>query len=79
MPNNEKIDSISYFDINGNKYKVVTFKDKNTGSKRIEYYKSTDTSDAKENVWLRDSTWIYLSEAGDTIKKVKYKDGIEVK
>jgi glucan phosphoethanolaminetransferase (alkaline phosphatase superfamily) len=68
------------FNKNGNRYKVLTFdKDKNTGGKRIEYYRNIDTSSTKEDVWVRDSIWIYLSKTGDTIKKVKYKGGIEVK
>jgi hypothetical protein len=65
---------------NGTQYKVLTYdKDKNTGGKRIEYYRSIDTIGTKEDVWIKDSTWVYLSKTGDTIKKVKYKDNIEIK
>jgi hypothetical protein len=28
---------------------------------------------------VKDSTWIYLSETADTIKKIKFKNDIEVK
>jgi glucan phosphoethanolaminetransferase (alkaline phosphatase superfamily) len=77
---NKNESSDFYFYQNGYQYKRITFyRDKNTNGKRIEYYKGTDPDNAKANVWIKDSTWVYLSEAGDTIKSVKYKDGIEVK
>lgn len=77
----ENVSSEGIFSKNGNRYKVLIIdKDKNTGGKRIEYYRSIDTPGAKEeDVWVKDSTWVYLSKTGDTIKTMRYKDGIEVK
>ncbi|RFM27657.1 hypothetical protein [Deminuibacter soli] len=60
------------FNKNGKRYKVLTFdKDKSTGGRRIEYYSSIDTISTKEDIWIKDSIWVYLSKTGDTLKKVK--------
>ncbi|WPQ65197.1 hypothetical protein SIO70_10105 [Chitinophaga sancti] len=76
----ENVSSEWIFNKNGKRYKVLTFdKDKSTGGKRIEYYRSIDRKGTKEDIWIKDSTWVYLSKTGDTIRKVKYKDNIEVK
>jgi len=63
---------------------VRTFdNDKASGGKRIEYYKSIDTLGSKNvlenDAWVKDSTWVYLSKTGDTIKKINYKNNMEVK
>jgi hypothetical protein len=62
-----------YFNKGNNRYKVKTIYYK-PGSKvkRIEYYRNANEE------WLRDSTWIYFSEAGDTIRKVKYRNNTEI-
>lgn len=80
----EKVSSEWYFTKENYRYKVVTY-DYHGSSviKRIEYYKSGNTLDSNRtlanDLWLKDSTWIYLSKVGDTIKKVRYKDNLEVK
>jgi hypothetical protein len=56
-------------------YKVRRFHYRGTPNiKRIEYYRSEDAS-----TWLKDSTWLYISESGDTLKKMKYKDDVVIK
>ncbi len=81
-----KENSISewYFNKNKYRYKVITFdNDKFSGGKRMEYYKSIDTLNSANalegDLWVKDSTWVYLSRAGDTVKKVRYKNGVELK
>jgi glucan phosphoethanolaminetransferase (alkaline phosphatase superfamily) len=76
--------SIAYFTENNYRYKEIKFdNNKFSGGKRIEYYRSKDTirteGDFENIIWIKDSTWIYLSEQGDTIKKIKYKNGIKQK
>jgi hypothetical protein len=64
-----------YFNKGDYRYKVKTFNYKETlNEKRVEYYRSKDAS-----TWLKDSTWLYFSESGDTLKKIKYKNDIEIK
>jgi len=66
-------------------YKEIIFEYNATGkTKRIEYYKIWDTTEndkpfANVDKWVKDSTWIYFSESGDTANIVKYKDDIQVK
>ncbi len=70
----EKESSEWYFNKGDYRYKVKTFNYKETSNiKRVEYYRSQDAS-----TWLKDSTWIYFSESGDTLKKVKYRNDIEI-
>lgn len=65
------------FSKDGYRYKVLTFHHKETPKvKRIEYYRSKD---AVNGAWVKDSTWLYFSESGDTLKRVMYKNGIEIK
>ena len=71
--NNETV--VDYVVERGDSYlKQSTVSSKNgLQLKRIEYYTSSDGVS-----WIKDSTWLYLSELGDTIKRVKFKDGVEV-
>jgi hypothetical protein len=74
--------SAAYFTKNNYRYKEIKFDDnKFSGGKRIEYYRSKDPirfrSDFESVIWIKDSTWIYLSEQGDTIKKIKYKNSYQ--
>lgn len=76
--------SESYFNKNKYRYMVKEFdNDKKTGGKRIEYYRSKDTITSSgfpiSSSWIKDSIWIYLSKSGDTIKQIKFREGIEVK
>jgi hypothetical protein len=71
-----------YFSKGNFRYKVKTFNHKEpTKIKRIEYYRSADVLRANglAEKWVKDSTWIYFSESGDTIKRVCYRNDIEVK
>jgi hypothetical protein len=72
----ENASSESYFNKGNYRYKIKTFHYGETSNiKRVEYYRSQNT----DETWVKDSTWIYLSEAGDTIKRVNYKNDIEIK
>jgi hypothetical protein len=80
----ENVSSEWHFNKNAYQYKERKIDNGTiTGGKRIEYYKSIDTTGSKDafinNRWVKDSIWIYLSKTGDTIKKVQYKNGVEVK
>ena len=64
----------------GHRYKIVTYASRSSrATKRVEIYKSQEelrednTSFTTIN-WLKDSTWIYYSENGDTIKIEKYSN-----
>jgi len=71
----ERTESEWYFDKQGYRHRVKTFAYKRTSKiKRIEYYRSQD-----KTTWVRDSTWLYFSESGDTLKRIKYKNDIEIK
>lgn len=81
----EKINSERYFNKDNYRYKVIEISYGNSsggGIKRIEIYKSTDSINFKNHspndLWLKDSVWIYLSKDGDTVKKKIYKDNIEL-
>jgi hypothetical protein len=74
--------SEAYFNKSNYRYKEVTIEDRETEGRRIEYYRSKDTLSPNiitNEEWLKDSTWLYLSQTGDTIKKATYKNNIEVK
>jgi len=80
----ETLGSEWYFTESNYRYKVITYNyTEPSAVKRIEYYRSADTLTPKgaltSEVWIKDSTWIYLSKVGDTVKKVRYKDNTEVK
>lgn len=80
----EDVSSEWHFSKNNYRYKVITVEhDRTFGGRRFEYYRSADTLNPKdtslETVWVKDSTWIYLSKTGDTVKKVKYSNSVEVK
>lgn len=56
-----------YFNRGDSRYKVKTvYYNSGSNVKRIEYYRNVNEE------WLKDSTWIYFSQTGDTIKKVRY-------
>jgi hypothetical protein len=80
----DKVGSEWYLTKGNYRYKVITYNyTEPSAVKRIEYYRSADTLNSKgtlmNELWIKDSTWIYLSKVGDTIKKVKYKNNIEIK
>ena len=80
----DNVGSEWYFNKNNYRYKVITYNYAEPSTvKRIEYYRSADTLNSTgtliNELWIKDSTWIYLNEAGDTIKKVKYKNDVEIK
>ena len=80
----ENVSSEWYFNKENYRYKVreINYGD-GVGIERIEFYRSADTinspNTSKMNLWVKDSTWIYLSKTGDTIKKVVYKNDVEIK
>ncbi len=71
-----------YFEQNNRRYLKKTCENNGRG-KIIEYYLSFDSVSNETNrsieVILKDSTWVYLSQNGDTVKTVKYKNDVEVK
>ena len=80
----DNVGSEWYFNKNNYRYKVITYNYAEPSTvKRIEYYRSADTLNSTgtliNELWIKDSTWVYLNEAGDTIKKVKYKNDVEIK
>jgi hypothetical protein len=80
----DNVGSEWYFTKSNYRYKVITYNyTQPSAVKRIEYYRSADTLNSKNaltsEVWIKDSTWVYLSKVGDTIKKVRYKNNVEVK
>jgi hypothetical protein len=77
----EKIGSAFHFTRKNYRYKVVTFEFKNTSkNKRVEFYRSAyPYSNSQVDKWVKDSTWIYFSESGDTLRKVAYKNDVEVR
>lgn len=59
------------------RYRQVDYRYGNGSMKRIEHYRNTDTISENSpwqetDEWVKDSTWLYFSESGDTIKKIKY-------
>lgn len=75
----DQVDSEWYPYKDGYRYKIVSYSDRSTRLRtRTEIYKSEMTmgeSNTNTNFdikWLRDSTWIYYSDKGDTIKIEKY-------
>lgn len=76
----EEVGSERYFNKGDYRYKVRTINYKQTSKvKRIEYYRNEIDAASTEGGWVRDSTWLYFSEAGDTLKKVKYRNDVEIK
>ena len=63
---------------NGHQYRIVTYAYRSSrATKRKEYYRSQeivseDNTSFNSVKWQKDSTWIYFSEKGDTIKIEKY-------
>lgn len=74
--------SEGYFEKGNYRYKVLNYEYRATGNrKRIEYYKNSEPVNgnypaANFEEWVKDSTWIYFSKSGDTMKIVKYNDGL---
>lgn len=79
----DRVDSEWVFNSGNYRYRIVTIDEKMSGGKRIECYRSAAPVDSSgfndSDNWVKDSTWIYLSEKGDTLKKVKYKNDREIK
>jgi hypothetical protein len=73
---NEDVASDWYFNRGGHHYKVRTINYKGTTqTKRIEFYRGNKTE--SPDLWAKDSTWLYFSKIGDTIKRVHYRNGTE--
>lgn len=69
----DPIGSEYHFNKNGSRFKAKMIYYKNGFAlKRIEYYQNLNGD------WLRDSTWIYFSESGDTVRRVSYINGRQV-
>jgi len=61
-------------------YKVESFDDRNGGS-HVEYHRSADTTGEGSfwnGAWVKDSVWVYLSPGRDTVKKMRYRNGVFV-
>lgn len=80
----DKIESEWYPYKNGYRYKIVTYGYKSSSATlRIEIYKSQQSLNEEYTSfnsikWLKDSTWIFYSETGDTLKIEKFKNGKRV-
>lgn len=75
----EEVGSERYFNKGDYRYKVKTINYKDTSRvKRIEYYRNEINAASTNDGWVRDSTWLYFSEAGDTLKKVRYRNDVEI-
>jgi hypothetical protein len=72
----ENYGSESHFQVNGENYKEVVVQYESGATKRLEFYKSKAHTTTDE--WVKDSTWIYFSEKGDTLMRVKFKNNVEV-
>lgn len=76
----DKIESEWYPYKNGHRYKIITYGYKSSSATmRREIYKSQETltedyTSFNSIKWLRDSTWTYYSETGDTLKIEKFKN-----
>ena len=74
----DKVESAWYPYKNGHRYKIITYSYKSSdATMRREIYKSQDrlpegNTSFKSIKWIRDSTWTYYSETGDTLKIEKY-------
>ncbi len=76
----EDVGSERYFNSGGYRYKVRTINYTEDGKvKRVEYYRNGINSASTDGGWAKDSTWLYFSESGDTLRRVKYRNDIEVK
>jgi hypothetical protein len=75
----DQVESEWYPYKDGHRYKFVTYSHRSSrATQRHEIYKSQhkiteDNTSFNSIKWLRDSTWTYFSEAGDTIKIEKYR------
>jgi glucan phosphoethanolaminetransferase (alkaline phosphatase superfamily) len=85
MASNETPVSTRYFDKDHHRYKVYSYDFNGSAkTKRVEYFKSIDTVNPDDpfvhlDKWLKDSTWVHYSEAGDTLKVEVYKDDLQIK
>lgn len=69
----EDIASERYFNEGSYRYKVRTINYKETAKiKRIEFYRNKVNATAADDGWEKDSTWVYFSEAGDTVRIERY-------
>ena len=78
----QNVHSETYFTENNYRYKVREVSNNYSANRWIEYYKTKNTIDSPDNlpleVWVKDSTWVYLSETKDTLKKIQYKNGVKI-
>ncbi len=75
----QEVGSERYFNKGDYRYKVRTINYKEASRiKRIEYYRNEINAASTNDGWVRDSTWLYFSEAGDTLKKVRYRNDVEI-
>jgi hypothetical protein len=79
----EKTGSVFFFIKDGKSYKAKYVYYDNQQIKRIEFYRNFDQMNGAEQLanenWRKDSTWVYFSTTGDTAKKVRYENDIEIK
>jgi hypothetical protein len=73
----DQVDSVWYPYKDGHRYKIVSYSDRSTHLRtRTEIYKSkllmAESDTNFEIKWSRDSTWIYYSDTGDTVKIEQY-------
>jgi hypothetical protein len=77
----ERVSSEEQFNVGQYRYKRLDYRHPGS-SGRIEMYRSTDRVNSKGDLdndsWVKDSTWIYLSAAGDTVRKEKYRHGEKI-
>lgn len=74
----EEVGSERYFNKGDYRYKVRTINYKEGSRvKRIEYYRNRIDAISTDGAWIPDSTWVYFSEEGDTLRRVKYRNGVE--
>lgn len=72
----ENVGSERYFDKDGYRHwvRTIIYSDRSK-IKRIEYYRKkidTVTAAGDDDEWEKDSTWLYFSEEGDTLKSESY-------
>lgn len=80
----ERVSSEEQFNVGQYRYKQLNYGNPGTSSaRRVEFYKSTDMvntkGDLENDSWVKDSVWIYFSAEGDTIRKVKYRNGVKIR
>lgn len=75
----EEVGSDRYFNKGDYRYRIRTINYKEASKvKRIEYYRNRINATPADDEWVKDSTWLYFSEAGDTLRKVRYRNDVEI-